>query len=816
MMRAKDLKSYYVILIFFLVCFFGVTILFRLGVDKLVDDNALNQSNSYLIASISDVDKGIAKYEADFLLGHDNVSTVTVVNQSLFGDKTSKIEKESNMEGSTSEAYNVYFKNGDAYGKVSLFTVLAYALDGNENTIILVDANGNIVGANYEFKKVQTALEVLTFTNSSEVSNDINDAVKEHKEYQCKGKIQLADGSIKKGYFATGEYDNNFGIIRFVNNNLIVTTNDVNKLNIPYYVGIGIIIVGMITTLVFMIRKCKKTASSDPGISLRGANIVIVAKANGKIASYNKAFRICFPNHKVPITNLGELEIIESELSIDILIKEQRNFRMCYRGVENEEGEKDHEDVYFEFFSLKRSSDYSIVGKEITEDYLHEQLLIQTSTKSSITGDDNGVTLSRDYAAIKNKFKTVNDPYLLIMFNLRGFKDINSLLGFEQGNEVIIYFSRMLHEYFENLKIYHIQGDEFVVVDDKCEEAKDLQIIEKMLDSLKAPILINNNEIMLRPAVGVVGSDMDGATDTDYDAVMSKLIIATDKAKNTAGKQVCKYDINLENSAMKEREMEEDLKTAISKGEFVMFYQPQYEINQERVCGFEALLRWNNAKYASISPEVYIKLAEKNGFIIDVGNFINADVFKTAKEMEQYDIHISVNVSPAQIVQAGFVADFLEKFEKNGLKPGAIALEVTETFLMENFNTVIEKLQILKNRGISIHLDDFGTGYSSMLYLKELPIDTIKVDKEFIKHIETDRFSKVLTSKIITLAKELGDKVICEGVETKAQKDIVGKFGADIIQGYYIGKALSKEDAFTLLKTGKVSSENKTSGRSEG
>lgn len=812
-MRAKDLKSYIIILIFFLVCFFGITVLFQFGIDKIVEDNALNQSNSYLVASISDVDKGIAQFEADFLSGKDTVVVTTVSNDSIFDGKTYAICKENVAEGSGDNVYNVYYKNASQYGKVSLNTVLASVLDGNENTIILVDENGALVGANYEFKKVQTALEILSYSNSSSTSNDIVDALKEKKDFQVAGKIQLADGKVEKGYFATGAYAE-FGILRFVNNSLIVSTGNVNKLNVPYFLGIGIIVVGMIVTIAFMIRKCKKTASSDPGISLRGANIVIVAKANGKIANYNKAFRICFPGHKVPITNLGELEILETDLSIDILIKEQRNFRMCYRGVENEEGEKDHEDVFFEFFSLKRSSDYSIVGKEITEEYLHEQLLIKTSTKSPVTGDDNGVTLSRDYAEIKNKFKTVNDPYLLIMFNLRGFKDINSLLGFEQGNEVIVYFSKILHERFEGLKIYHIQGDEFVIVDDKCEEAKDLQIIENLLDSLKAPILINNNEIMLRPAVGVVGSDMDGSTDTDYDAVMSKLIIATDKAKNTAGKQVCKYDINLENSAMKEREMEEDLKTAISKGEFVMFYQPQYEINQERVCGFEALLRWNNVKYASISPEVYIKLAEKNGFIIDVGNFINADVFKTAKEMEQYDIHISVNVSPAQIVQAGFVADFLEKFEKNGLKPGAIALEVTETFLMENFNTVIEKLQILKNRGISIHLDDFGTGYSSMLYLKELPIDTIKVDKEFIKHIETDRFSKVLTSKIITLAKELGDKVICEGVETKAQKDIVGKFGADIIQGYYIGKALSKEDAFTLLKTGKVSNENKTSGRS--
>ena len=811
-MRAKDLKSYIVVLIFFLLCFLGISLLYQFGVNNLVNDNALSQSRSYLEASSSDVNSGISKYHSIFLQGGDDVEDVTSVTVT-FNDNNYAIAKASVAEGISDTAYYVYYKNGESYGKISLTTILADVLDPTNNVIILIDSNGSFVSSNVKYKSVTTLIEILTKSNSSTLSNRIVDNAKNGTEYQTKASIITSDGKTKSGYIAGGGYDS-FGIVRFVDSSLIIQSKDIASLRVGYVLGFVIVIVGVAITLTLMIRKCQRTTSSDPGVSLRGSNVVLIAKQNGKIVNYNKAFRIAFPNHEIPIQSLAELENVDDDLSIDILIKEQKHFRLRYNTPENEEGVKEFNDVYFEFTSLKRSSDYSIVGRVCTDEYNHEQLLIKTSTKSQVTGDNNAVVFATDYQVVKNKYQSVADPYTLLMVNLKGFKDVNTLLGWEQGNKVLCFFSELLHKTFEGLSVYHIQADEFVLIDDSGNEARDLQIIEGFLDSLKAPILINNNEIKLRPAVGIVGSDMDGATDADAEGAIAKLIVATDKAKVTAGKSVCKYDVNLENAALKDREMEEDLKQAISRGEFVMYYQPQYEINQERVCGFEALLRWNNPKYASISPEVYIKLAERNGFIIDVGNFINSDVFKTAKEMEQYDIHISVNVSPAQIVQAGFVADFLDKFEKNDLRPGAIALEVTETFLMENFNSVIEKLQILKNRGISIHLDDFGTGYSSMLYLKELPIDTIKIDKEFIKHIESDRFSKVLTSKIITLAKELGDKVICEGVETKVQKDIVGKFGADIIQGYYIGKALSKEDAFALLKTGRVSSENKTSGRS--
>ena len=176
------------------------------------------------------------------------------------------------------------------------------------------------------------------------------------------------------------------------------------------------------------------------------------------------------------------------------------------------------------------------------------------------------------------------------------------------------------------------------------------------------------------------------------------------------------------------------------------------------------------------------------------------NTFELAKKLEKYDVSISLNLSPIQIIQAGFVSDLINKFEEYELKEGSIALEITETFLMRNFALVNEKLKILKRAGFKIHLDDFCTGYSSMKYLKDLPVDSIKIDQEFVKYVNTNKVNKSIVSCITTLAKELNLEVIAEGVENTSQRDAIKKIGCRIIQGFLIGKAMTYEQAVELLE----------------
>ena len=259
------------------------------------------------------------------------------------------------------------------------------------------------------------------------------------------------------------------------------------------------------------------------------------------------------------------------------------------------------------------------------------------------------------------------------------------------------------------------------------------------------------------------------------------------------------YSSDFSRLISRDQMMEEDLKVAITNHEFMMYYQPQYNTAINKIVGLEALIRWNNPKYISENVEHFIKLAEKNGMIVEIGEFIIDETFKFAKKIEDKNIHISMNVSPVQLLQSGFVSELIEKFDFYKLKPGSISLEITETFLMENTELVLDKLKLLQGKGFHIHLDDFGVGYSSMLYLKNLPVNAIKIDKEFIKYLLIDRFSKVIVSKIAQIATQLDLEIIAEGVEDVNQALYLSKNNCDIIQGFLISQAVSEEKTLELI-----------------
>jgi EAL domain-containing protein (putative c-di-GMP-specific phosphodiesterase class I) len=249
-----------------------------------------------------------------------------------------------------------------------------------------------------------------------------------------------------------------------------------------------------------------------------------------------------------------------------------------------------------------------------------------------------------------------------------------------------------------------------------------------------------------------------------------------------------------------EKQLEKDLKIALTNNELVQYIQPQYSLSENRIVGFESLLRWNNPNYIDKPIQQVVELAEQKGYMLDMAKIIIDNTFELAKKLEKYNVSISLNLSPIQIIQAGFVSELVSKFEEYNLKEGSIALEITETFLMRNFMLVNEKLKILKRAGFKIHLDDFCTGYSSMKYLKDLPVDSIKIDQEFIKHVNTNKVNKSIVSCITDLAKELNLEVIAEGVENSSQRDTIKKIGCKIIQGYLIGKAMPYEQAVALLE----------------
>jgi EAL domain-containing protein (putative c-di-GMP-specific phosphodiesterase class I) len=247
-----------------------------------------------------------------------------------------------------------------------------------------------------------------------------------------------------------------------------------------------------------------------------------------------------------------------------------------------------------------------------------------------------------------------------------------------------------------------------------------------------------------------------------------------------------------------------DIKEMLKNDDFEMHYQPQYGLKEDRIIGFEALFRVKKRVEINASPFEIITYAERSGNMVPLGEFIFDTSMRFAKSVEGMGVTVSLNVSPVQLMQAGFVERFLQLYKKYDLKPGIICVEVTESFLMTTFDETVKKLEILKAHGICVHLDDFGTDYSSLLYLKKLPIDTIKVDKEFVADICENEYSQAITKLVLDLSHELNLSNICEGIETEEQLALLRSYGCDIIQGFIVGKAMDADTAREMIGTFKL------------
>ncbi|MCM1438704.1 MAG: EAL domain-containing protein [Roseburia sp.] len=244
-----------------------------------------------------------------------------------------------------------------------------------------------------------------------------------------------------------------------------------------------------------------------------------------------------------------------------------------------------------------------------------------------------------------------------------------------------------------------------------------------------------------------------------------------------------------------------DIKQMLAEGAFEMEYQPQYNIKEERIEGFEALFRVKKSWNVNVDTFSFITYAERTGAMVQLGDFIFDTGMQFAKKLEGKNVSVSLNVSPVQLMQAGFTENFLKLYKKYNLKPGSICVEITESFLMTNFTETLKKLDILTAQGINVHLDDFGTEYSSLLYIKKLPISTIKIDKEFVKDVLTSKESQAIIKFITNIAKLLNRTTICEGVETTQEFDMLNYLGCDTIQGWLIGKSMKPDAALEIVDT---------------
>ncbi|NVJ60399.1 MAG: EAL domain-containing protein [Gammaproteobacteria bacterium] len=389
--------------------------------------------------------------------------------------------------------------------------------------------------------------------------------------------------------------------------------------------------------------------------------------------------------------------------------------------------------------------------------------------------------------------------FALFLIDLDGFKEVNDSMGHDVGDELLKKVTqRLLSALRESDSLARLGGDEFVAI---INNVKDRQIVESVakniLDVLTDPFKMDDTPIFISASLGIT------LFPSDYDEhfKLSQLLKNADQAmyaaKQQGKNQFHYFTENMNKEALFRLELSNDLRTAIDKNEFSLYYQPILNINNNKIEKAEALVRWHSEKRGLVSPDSFIPLLEETRLITKLGDALFFEAIECAKSIEksiQKKIEISLNISPVQ-----FKFEALKKWpiqiKEHNVK---LAIEVTESILMESY--ISEDLATLRSKGFTISLDDFGVGYSSLSYLRQFPIDCLKIDRSFIQGLDYESDEYYLCEAITNMAHHLRLKVVAEGVETEKQLYLLNDLNVDFIQGYFIAKPMPKAEFLEFIK----------------
>ncbi|MBS0300389.1 MAG: EAL domain-containing protein, partial [Proteobacteria bacterium] len=387
----------------------------------------------------------------------------------------------------------------------------------------------------------------------------------------------------------------------------------------------------------------------------------------------------------------------------------------------------------------------------------------------------------------------------LMFVDLDGFKMVNDTMGHDMGDlllqEVAVRLKRCMRS---SDTVARLGGDEFTVVIPNLSRTEDALILaHRIREAMRRPFHLESRDVVLTASIGIALYPDDGA---DAETLLKHADTAMYHAKNE-GRDNCQfYNIDLTSQAEKRMHLENDLRNALQQNEFYLVYQPQLDVTEESFLSAEALIRWQHPKQGLISPVDFIPLAEENGLIIPIGEWVLRTACTEAARWHQngQSLQVAVNLSPLQIKNPDFVRNVLDILHETGFPPDKLVLEITEGALMEHSENTLATLLALREHHIQIALDDFGTGYSSMNYLKRLPINHIKVDQSFVRGLQDNKENLAIVRAIISLSKNLGFSVTAEGIESLNQARILKYFGCETLQGYYFSEPITIQEMLAL------------------
>lgn len=437
--------------------------------------------------------------------------------------------------------------------------------------------------------------------------------------------------------------------------------------------------------------------------------------------------------------------------------------------------------------------------KDLTEEKIKDETIDHLKNFDVLTNIGN----RRYFEAYVTRLIDEGDSKLsfaLMLINVNSFRVINETLGFQIGNRVLVEMSKRLSKLTSGKSIVtRFNGDEFALLKMTDLNMRDIyNYVKEMNEKLEAVYLIDDKRIFIQNCVGISIYPTDGGS---YEELIKASTTALNYLKENKNFSFQFYDKKINELTIKKYKIENGLRHALEREELQLLYQPQIDINSNKVIGVEALLRWHSAD-GLVSPTVFIPIAEESRLILPIGEFVLMTACNAASRIEElgYDLNMSVNISAIQFKSNYFVEMISRILNKSQLDPNKLELEITEGVLMDNEEECSQLIRELKSFGIRISIDDFGTGYSSLAYLKNFSVDKIKIDRSFIMDIPS-KDDGMIANTIIQLSRNLGLEVVAEGVETIEQIHFLRENECAQVQGFYYSKPITEKELIDYLET---------------
>lgn len=444
---------------------------------------------------------------------------------------------------------------------------------------------------------------------------------------------------------------------------------------------------------------------------------------------------------------------------------------------------------------------YRGIAKDITSNYEQQLQTARLAEYDSLTGLANRHRMKRRLESSLNAYKIEKRSCALVMLDLDRFKQVNDTLGHPAGDELLRQVAGRLKSIAPGgAEIGRLGGDEFqLIIPDLDDRGRLGEIANRLIQMISQPYSVEGSRAIIGTSVGIAVAPYDGITTSE---LVKAADLALYAAKGGGRGQFRFYSNDLKETAEDRREIEEDLRDAIQAGQLEVHYQPQVQTKDQKLSGFEALVRWNHPEHGDISPSIFIPIAEESNLIEELGVFVMKKACKDAAEWPG-ELSVAVNVSARQFLDGNLPQVVERALEESGLAPSRLELEITETVFMGDLGTTDAMFSVLKKLGVRLALDDFGTGFSSMSYLSKAPFDKIKIDQSFVAGCtEKENSNRAIITAIASLARALGMATTAEGIEALDEFEVITSLEIDLVQGFIFSRAVPHEQVLEKLASG--------------